>query len=211
MGRGRDRGPRRRGFDDDWDPPSPARDDRPQQSFSRGPRERAAASGPPVDATVKWFNADKGFGFVALADGSGDVFLHVGVLQAAGHESVDPGTKLSVQVGPGPKGHQVTAVVAVDANTDTVPPITRSSPRASSGRARIDAATAVAVEGTVKWFNADKGFGFVACEDGEKDVFVHISIVERAGLRTLREAQRVAMKVVRTQKGREAVSLALLA
>ena len=92
-----------------------------------------------------------------------------------------------------------------------MPPITRSSPKASSGRARIDAATAVAVEGTVKWFNADKGFGFVACEDGEKDVFVHVSIVERAGLRTLHEAQRVAMKVVRTQKGREAVSLTLLA
>ena len=57
----------------------------------------------------------------------------------------------------------------------------------------------------------DKGFGFVACEDGEKDVFVHVSIVERAGLRTLHEAQRVAMKVVHTQKGREAVSLTLLA
>ena len=211
MGRGRDRGPRRRGFDDDWDPPSPARDDRPQQSFSRGPRERAVPSDPPVDATVKWFNADKGFGFVALADGSGDVFLHIGVLQAAGHELVDPGTKLSVQVGPGQKGRQVTAVVAVDANTGTAPPITRSSPKASSGRARIDPATAVAVEGTVKWFNADKGFGFVACEDGEKDVFVHVSIVERAGLHALHEAQRVAMKVVRTQKGREAVSLTLLA
>ncbi len=63
----------------------------------------------------------------------------------------------------------------------------------------------------VKWFNADKGFGFVACEDGEKDVFVHVSIVQRAGLHVLHEAQRVAMKVVRTQKGREAVSLTLLA
>jgi CspA family cold shock protein len=116
-----------------------------------------------------------------------------------------------VQVGPGQKGRQVTAVVAVDANTATVPPATRSSPRASSGRARIDAASAIDVEGTVKWFNADKGFGFVACEDGGKDVFVHISIVERAGLRTLHEDQRVAMKVVQTPKGREAVSLTLLA
>jgi CspA family cold shock protein len=177
MGRGRDRGPRRRGFDDDWDSPSPARDHRPQESFARGPRERAAPSGPPADAVVKWFNADKGFGFVALADGSGDVFLHIGVLQAAGHESVNPGTKLSVQVGPGPKGSQVTAVVAVDANSGATPPVTRSSPRASSGRARLDATSAIDVEGTVKWFNADKGFGFVACEGGGKDVFVHASIV----------------------------------
>ena len=53
----------------------------------------------------------------------------------------------------------------------------------------------------MKWFNADKGFGFVVCEDGEKDVFLHISVVERAGLRTVDEGQRLAMKVVRHTKG----------
>ena len=208
MGRGRDRGPRRRGFDDDWDPPPATRDRSSQQPFRSGPRENGAPSGPSVDAIVKWFNADKGFGFVELADGSGDVFLHVAVLQAAGHDAVDPGTKLSVQVGPGQKGRQVTAIVAVDANSGIEPRAApRSSRRASSGRERFDAATATEVEGTVKWFNPTKGFGFVACEDGEKDVFVHISVVERAGLGTLQEAQRVVMKVVRTQKGREAVSI----
>jgi CspA family cold shock protein len=87
----------------------------------------------------------------------------------------------------------------------------RSAPKASSGgRERPDPATATSVEGAVKWFNPDKGFGFVGCEDGGKDVFVHASIVERAGLRSLDEGQRVAMKVVQTQKGREAISVALL-
>jgi CspA family cold shock protein len=62
----------------------------------------------------------------------------------------------------------------------------------------------------VKWFNADKGFGFVVCEDGEKDVFLHISVVERAGLRAVEEGQRLAMKVVKTQKGREAVSFSVI-
>jgi CspA family cold shock protein len=62
----------------------------------------------------------------------------------------------------------------------------------------------------VKWYNPEKGFGFVVCDDGEKDVFVHISIVERAGLGGLDEGQRVAMKVVKTPKGREAISLTLL-
>jgi len=50
----------------------------------------------------------------------------------------------------------------------------------------------------------------VVCEDGGKDVFVHVSVVERAGLRGLDEGQRLAMKVVKTQKGREATSLSLL-
>jgi cold shock protein len=62
----------------------------------------------------------------------------------------------------------------------------------------------------VKWFNADKGFGFAVAEDGEKDVFIHISVVEKAGVRTLAEGQRVSMQVVKTQKGREAISLALM-
>jgi CspA family cold shock protein len=50
--------------------------------------------------------------------------------------------------------------------------------------------------GTVKWFNATKGFGFIQPDDGGKDVFVHISAVERAGLRDLAEGQKVAYEIV---------------
>jgi cold shock protein len=50
--------------------------------------------------------------------------------------------------------------------------------------------------GTVKWFNNQKGFGFIQPEDGSKDVFVHISAVERAGMSTLNEGQKVAFEVV---------------
>jgi CspA family cold shock protein len=154
---------------------------------------------------------DKGFGFVELADGSGDAFLHVAVLQAAGRDTIDPETRLSVQVGQGQKGRQVTAVVAVASSPGVVARATTGpSPRASSGRERPDPATATEIEGTVKWFNPEKGFGFAACEDGGKDVFLHISIVERAGLRGLDEGQRLMMKVVKTQKGREAISFTLL-
>jgi CspA family cold shock protein len=81
MGKGRDRGPRRRGFDDDFYAPPPAREERPRQGFQQAPRETAAPRGPAIDAVVKWFAPDKGFGFVELADGSGDAFLHVSVLK----------------------------------------------------------------------------------------------------------------------------------
>ena len=56
--------------------------------------------------------------------------------------------------------------------------------------------------GTVKWFNATKGFGFIAPDDGSKDVFVHISAVERAGLGTLREEQRLSFEVRPGRDGR---------
>ena len=54
--------------------------------------------------------------------------------------------------------------------------------------------------GTVKWFNSQKGFGFIQPEDGGKDVFVHISAVERAGMNTLNEGQKVSFDVVPNPK-----------
>lgn len=64
--------------------------------------------------------------------------------------------------------------------------------------------------GTVKWFNATKGFGFIAPEGGSKDVFVHISALERAGLRGLNDGQAVTYDLERDRQGREsATNLAL--
>jgi CspA family cold shock protein len=54
--------------------------------------------------------------------------------------------------------------------------------------------------GTVKWFNNQKGFGFIQPQDGTKDVFVHISAVERAGMDTLKEGQKVSFEVVADRK-----------
>jgi len=57
-------------------------------------------------------------------------------------------------------------------------------------------------KGTVKWFNPTKGYGFIKPSSGEKDVFVHISAVERAGLAGLREGQKIAFELERGQQGR---------
>jgi CspA family cold shock protein len=54
--------------------------------------------------------------------------------------------------------------------------------------------------GTVKWFNAQKGYGFIQPDTGEKDVFVHISAVERAGLRDLREGQKVSYEITQDRR-----------
>ncbi len=168
------------------------------------------ADGPTVDATVKWFNPEKGFGFAELGDGSGDAFLHIAVLQAAGQDAVEPGTKLRVQVGQGQKGRQITSVLEVDRSTAAAPQPRRERAPSGGGGGRgfhLDESSATELSGTVKWFNSEKGFGFVVTEDGGKDVFVHISVLEKAGLRSLAEGQRIAMRVVQTPKGREAVSV----
>ena len=59
--------------------------------------------------------------------------------------------------------------------------------------------------GTVKWFNPGKGYGFIQPEDGGRDVFVHVSAVERAGMNTLREGQRVSFDVV-SERGKTAAA-----
>src|SRR5262245_54133114 len=135
MGKGRDRGPRRRGFDDDFYVPPLRLGESPLLSSQRPPRDNPASSGAAVDAIVKWFAPDRGFGFVELADGSGDAFLHVAVLQAAGHDAVDTETKLRVQVGQGQKGRQVTAVLSLDTSAGPSPrPSVRPARRPASDR-----------------------------------------------------------------------------
>jgi CspA family cold shock protein len=59
-------------------------------------------------------------------------------------------------------------------------------------------------KGTVKWFNAAKGYGFIAPEDGSKDAFVHISALERAGINSLREGQRVQYELLKGRNGKSA-------
>ncbi|MFC2255105.1 cold-shock protein [Labrys portucalensis] len=54
--------------------------------------------------------------------------------------------------------------------------------------------------GTVKWFNGQKGYGFIQPDDGSKDVFVHISAVERAGIHALREGQKISYEIVQDRK-----------
>ncbi|MBA9067703.1 CspA family cold shock protein [Methylobacterium sp. RAS18] len=167
MGRGRDfRGPQKRGFDEGGSEPRwpdelpPSGGDRfggggsaggnrfggggggygggGGGGFDRGPARAAAApTGPERDATVKWFNKEKGFGFVELGDGSGDAFLHIRAVEAAGHDDLLPGTRLTVQTAQGQKGPQVTAVNSVDTSTAEAAPPRREAPRFGGGGDRF--------------------------------------------------------------------------
>jgi cold shock protein len=213
MSKGKDfRGPKKRGFDDDgpspYDTPRAVRTPRAAGGMAGGMSQDMAPAGPAVDAVVKWFKSEKGFGFVELSEGGGDAFLHIGTLHAAGYETVPPGAKLKVQIGTGMKGAQVTRVLEVDtAGAAERAPSSREPGRPQ--RRAPDPSTAVAVTGTVKWFDDHKGFGFVQSDDGGKDVFVHISILGPSGIQNLAEGQPVTMQVVDTPKGREALSISL--
>jgi cold shock protein len=224
------RSPRRGGFDDDF-MPQPSFGDRsgpPRRPMGGGGGSQVIASGPEISASVKWFNSEKGFGFVELSDGSGDVFLHANALSQSGHDSVQPGTTLGVRIGQGPKGRQVAEVLSVDEST-AQPERPRGgggggygagagggfsggAPRSGgfrSGRAAPDLSQAEEVRGIVKWYNATKGFGFITPSTGGKDIFVHASALERSGLSSLNEGQAARVQVVQGQKGPEAAAISL--
>jgi len=168
-----------------------------------------APGGPPTRAKVKWFNAEKGFGFVELSDGGGDAFLHLSVLQRANQGPVQPGTSLLVRVSQGQKGAQVAEVMEVDASTAAPAPRERSFSGPRPARRERDMGSTVEMRGTVKWYNAAKGFGFVVVPEGGKDVFVHVSVLEQEGLQSLAEGQAVVMQVAQGTKGPEAVGIKL--
>jgi CspA family cold shock protein len=205
--------------------PPPSSYDRPRSprpSFSAGP---GAAGGPETEAKVKWFNAEKGFGFVEMTDGSGEAFLHIRPVEAAGYSALEPGTTLVVRTGQGQKGPQVTEVISVDASTAQPEAPRRGPPRSSFGgspygggapRDRGGFAPRQPVvsgppdtDGTVKWYDPVKGFGFVSIQGEAKDLFVHRSALERAGLSSLAEGQPVRVAVVEGRKGREVGAIEL--
>ena len=170
-------------------------------------------TGPERQAKVKWFNGEKGFGFVELTDGSGEAFLHISIVEQAGHTALESGTTLTVRVGQGAKGPQITEITNVD--TSTAEPSSRG-PRMGGGGGggrpprsfERPTGPAEEVEGQVKWYDPKKGFGFVAV-DGSKDVFIHRSVLAKEGINELAEGQRIHMKVVPGAKGLEAIGLSL--
>lgn len=159
-----------------------------------------APQGRRVEAKVKWFNASKGFGFVTMADGSPDAFLPMAILRRAGYEDVREGASITCEVGAGAKGPLVTSVLNIDPSTAVEP---------SFGVDRRGSRPSSTMEGAVKWFEPDKGYGFVSPDGGGKDIFVHITALRRSGLDMLSPGQRVRVEVVDGRKGLEADHIAL--
>jgi len=161
---------------------------------------------PTVWGKLKWFNPGKRYGFVELSDGSGDAFLHASALAGISVDALQPGVTIEFRTVPAQRGLQVTEVISVDSST-APPRLPRKSFRLRSERQPLEAS--VQEMGTVKWYNVAKGFGFIVLDGGGKDVFVHVSALDRAGITGLNEGQRVFVGVAEGQKGPEAASIQL--
>ena len=169
-----------------------------EEAGAAGPRPRRAspaggapiirspsvfASGPELKATVKWFNPEKGFGFVELGDGSGDAFLHVSVLQRVGADAVNPAPACGSASAPARRASRSprcwrSPAPATPRRRGVAPrPAAAMAPAAAGGGfggprpprrpgggggGFMPQGDAQEMRGTVKWYSAEKGFGFVS-------------------------------------------------
>jgi CspA family cold shock protein len=153
----------------------------------------------PIQSVVKWFNPKRGFGFVILSDGSGDAFLHRNVLAEAGIATVEPRAVLTVRTAWKDQGLQVVEVLSVEDNSAVA--ATQSIHKTNHRKPLTEEA------GTFKSFNTKRGYGFIARAGGRKDVLVHVSTLERVGLHSLTQGQRVFVKVTGGRQGPRAKSI----
>lgn len=141
---------------------------------------------------VKFFNSQKGFGFIQREDGGEDVFVHISAVERAGLEGLAEGQQLEFNLVD--RGGKVSAA-DLQVVGDVIP--VAAKPAAPQRQLTGEKAT-----GTVKFFNAMKGFGFITRDDGQPDAFVHISAVERSGLRELNEGDKLEFDLEVDRRGK---------
>ncbi len=159
---------------------------------------------------VKFFNPQKGFGFIVRDDGGEDVFVHISAVEQAGLTDLADGQPLDFTLVD--RGGRISATdIKIDGEPMAVVRTDAPAPRDGApregggfGGGPQRQLTGEKAQGTVKFFNAMKGFGFISRDDGQPDAFVHISAVERAGLPTINEGDRFEFDIEVDRRGKYA-------
>ena len=148
---------------------------------------------------VKFFNSQKGFGFIQQEGGGEDVFVHISAVERAGLEGLAEGQGLEYNlVDRGGK----TSAQDLQVVGDVIPVTSGGGDRGDRGGPPQRELTGEKATGTVKFFNSMKGFGFLVRDDGQPDAFVHISAVERSGLSAINEGERYQFDLEVDRRGK---------
>ena len=169
-----------------------------------------AASARPLCAVVKWFLPSKGYGFLEPEDGSPDIFCHVSAVEASGRDTLPQGAVVTCETVQGDRGPQVSKILSVEAPAVEARPAARARPfdgRYPGPDAAGQLAADMDVAGTVKSYNPLRGFGFVAPDDGGREVFVHASVLLRCGMADLQPGQRVFVRAESVPRGLQATEI----
>lgn len=149
-----------------------------------------------VRGQIKWFDASRGFGFVVPDNGMPDILLHITCLKRDGFETAIEGAAIVCDAARHERGLQVFRIHSIDTSTaphpSELPVRTHVSVVPTSGFEKVE----------VKWFNRQRGFGFVSCGEGTPDIFIHMETMRRYGLMELIPGQILLVRYGDGPKGR---------
>lgn len=154
-----------------------------------------------IEADVKWSNPGKGYGFLIHQTTLKDIMIHFSHLDQVGCPYVKEGDRVICEVAQGESGLHVVHVIEVKFGS--------SEPRSLSGfydsqLTLFDSESLEEIEGVIKWYNPNKGYGFILPDDGRREIFVHSSVMRTAGYKSLEPGTRVLAKVFTSERGQEA-------
>lgn len=155
---------------------------------------------------VKWFDPDKGFGFILPEDHGSDVLLHENVLFDFGQSSVLEGSEVEFEVADTDRGRQVAVLLSIKApDVDPISVLQDILPEGADVEAVLAAAELKPAR--VKWFDRAKGFGFVNVFGSSDDIFVHVEVMRAYGMASLDRGIALGVKYTDGPKGLVAIDL----
>ena len=172
------------------------------QPVESGQSEDAAVDVTQVAGKIKWFDVAKGFGFIVPDNNGADILLHVTCLRRDGYRTAYEGARVVCEVLQGPKGLQALRILSMDESTAIHP----SQLPPANTHVKVTP-TSELEKAWVKWFNREKGFGFLTQGEGTADIFIHMETLRLYGLTELRPHQEVLVRYGPGPKGKMATEI----